>query len=83
MGGDWRCVASWGILVFAWMEMGTKVVLWVPCVGGVRSNEAHKMRLRVKEAIVDVKRGQLDVFSPEPFWRAAAQAHATQTRSST
>lgn len=73
-GGFEKIVVYWGLLETAQKELGTKAVSWVPFVGGVITDESQEMRIRLKLAVVDVKTGQWDMFSPEPFDDAASSA---------
>ncbi len=57
----------WGLLETARESLGTKVVSWAPVVGGVLPDESQKMRIRLKVAVVDVRSGSWDMFSPKPF----------------
>ena len=66
-GGADRIVVYWGILESGRENLATKVVSWVPFVGGVIPDENQRMRIRMKVAVVDVKSGTWEVFSPEPF----------------
>jgi hypothetical protein len=45
----------------------TKVVSWVPFVGGIVPDETQRMRIRLKVALVDVETGRWEMFVPEPF----------------
>jgi hypothetical protein len=60
-------VVYWGILETAREGLPTKVVSWVPLVGGVVPDENQRMRIRLKIAVVDVKTGRWEEFSPEPI----------------
>ena len=66
-GGYERIVVYWGVLETAKKGYATKSVSWVPLVGGAIPDESQQMRIRLKMAVVDVKNGQWDMFSPEPF----------------
>lgn len=74
-GGYEKIIAYWGLLETAQKGLGTKVVSWVPFVGGVIPDESQEMRIRLKVAIIDVKSGQWDIFTPEPFHDATTSAH--------
>jgi len=80
-GGYERIVAYWGLLETAQKGYGTKVVSWVPFVGGVIPDEGQEMRIRLKVAVVDVKSGQWDMFSPEPLQDTAISARYTRESS--
>lgn len=80
-GGFERIVAYWGLLETAQKGFATKAVSWVPFVGGVIPDEGQEMRIRLKVAVVDVRTGQWDMFSPEPFQDTAASARYTRESS--
>ncbi len=46
--------------------MGGKAVSWLPIVGGVIPDETQHMRIRLMVAVIDVRTGQWESFSPEP-----------------
>ena len=73
-GGYEKIIAYWGLLETAQKGLGTKAVSWVPFVGGVIPDESQEMRIRLKVALVDVKSGQWDIFTPEPFHDSAISA---------
>lgn len=66
-GGNEKMVVYWGLLESGSVKHGTKVVSWIPLVGGLVKDETQRMRIRLKVAVVDVKTGQWDMFLPEPF----------------
>jgi hypothetical protein len=66
-GGNERLVVYWGLLETGRENLATKVVSWVPFVGGLVPDETQRMRIRLKVAVVDVKTGQWEIFTPEPF----------------
>jgi len=80
-GGFEKIVAYWGLLETAQKGFATKAVSWVPIVGGAIPDEGQEMRIRLKVAVVDVKSGQWDMFSPEPFQDTAASARFTRESS--
>lgn len=80
-GGYERIVAYWGLLETAQKGLGTKAVSWVPFVGGAIPDEGQEMRIRLKVAVVDVRSGQWDMFSPEPFQDNAVSARYTRESS--
>lgn len=80
-GGYEMIVAYWGLLETAQKGYGTKAVSWVPFVGGAIPDEGQEMRIRLKVAVVDVKSGQWDMFSPEPFRDTAVSARYTRESS--
>jgi len=64
-GGYEKIIAYWGILETAQENLATKTVSWVPIVGWGIPDQKQKMRIRLKVAVIDVKTGQWDMFSPE------------------
>ena len=80
-GGFERIVVYWGLLETAHKGYATKTVSWVPLVGGAIPDEGQQMRIRLKVAVVDVKGGQWDMFSPEPFEDTAASSRYTRESS--
>jgi hypothetical protein len=69
------------VLETAQKGIGTKVVSWVPLVGGAIPDETQDMRIRLKVAMVDVKSGQWDMISPEPFRDVSVSARYTRESS--
>ena len=65
--GAEKIVAYWGILETGSENLATKVISWVPFVGGALPDQVQRMRIRLKVALVDVKSGQWQMFMPEPF----------------
>ena len=66
-GGADKLLVYWGLLETGRENLATKVVSWVPFIGGVLPDETQRMRIRLKVAVVDVKTGQWEMFTPEPF----------------
>jgi hypothetical protein len=66
-GGYEKMVIYWGLLEAGRENLATKSVSWVPIIGWAVPDETQRMRIRMKVAIVDVRSGQWDMFSPEPF----------------
>jgi hypothetical protein len=65
--GHQKVVAYWGVLETGRESLVTKVVSWVPFVGGIVPDETQRMRIRLKVALVDVETGRWEMFVPEPF----------------
>ncbi len=76
-----RIVAYWGLIETAQKGLATKTISWVPLVGGAIPDEGQEMRIRLKVAVVDVRSGVWDMFSPEPFHDTAASARYTRESS--
>lgn len=66
-GGADKLLVYWGLLETGREDLATKAISWLPFVGGAISDETQRMRIRMKVAVVDVKSGQWEMFSPEPF----------------
>ena len=66
-GGYEKLMVYWGLLETGREDMATKVVSWIPFIGGAIPDETQRMRIRMKVVIVDVQSGQWDMFSPPPF----------------
>ena len=60
-------VCYWGTLETAQRQHGTKILSWVPIVGGVVPDETQQMRIRLKVAVIDVRSGNWSVFTPEMY----------------
>lgn len=69
-----KIMVYWGILETAQKNKSAKVLSWMPLVGSIIPDESQKMRIRLKVALVDVKTGQWDAFSPQPFQDSADSA---------
>lgn len=66
-GGYETVIVYWGILESASKDLGGKAISWVPVIGGVIPDETQHMRIRLMMALIDVRTGQWESFSPEPF----------------
>ena len=64
-GGFETIVAYWGMLETAQEDMVTKVVSWVPFVGGVIPDEQQRMRIRLVAVLIDVRSGAWESYAPE------------------
>jgi hypothetical protein len=56
----------WGALESAVQGQATKVVSWVPIVGGAFPDETQLLRIRLKLVIVDTRTGDWATRAPEP-----------------
>lgn len=74
-------VAYWGFLETTQKGLATKAVSWMPFVGGTIPDKNQLMRIRLKVAVVDVRTGQWDVFSPTAFQDNAMSARHTRESS--
>ena len=79
--GAGKILVYWGVLETGRQGLGTKVVSWVPFVGGLLPDETQRMRIRLKVAVVDVQTGQWEMFAPEPFEDADASGRYTRVSS--
>jgi len=66
-GGYETVIVYWGVLESASKGLGGKAISWIPIIGGVVPDETQQMRIRLMMAVIDVKTGQWESFSPEPF----------------
>ncbi len=57
----------WGLLESGSENLATKTVSWVPIVGWTLPDEAQKMRIRLKVAIMNARTGQWEIFVPKSF----------------
>ena len=80
-GGYEQIVVYWGLLESGRENLVTKTVSWVPIVGWALPDETQRMRTRMKVAVVDVRSGRWDMFSPEPFEDTDASAALTRAQS--
>src|SRR3990172_1997639 len=80
-GGYEKMMVYWGLLETGRENLATKVVSWVPIVGWALPDETQRMRIRMKVAIVDVRSGQWNMFSPEAFEDVGASGLYTRVSS--
>ncbi len=66
-GGYDTVIVYWGMLESATEGLGGKAISWVPVIGGIVPDETQHMRIRLMMAIIDVRTGQWDTYSPEPI----------------
>jgi len=71
----------WGLLETGREDLATKIVSWIPFIGGAIPDESQRMRIRMKVAIVDVKSGRWDMFLPPPFEDTDASGRFTRISS--
>lgn len=79
--GAAKLIVYWGLLETGRQDLGTKAVSWFPVVGGLLPDETQRMRIRLKVSVVDVKTGQWETFSPEPFEDTDASGRYTRVSS--
>ena len=80
-GGHEKIVCYWGVLETAQTNFITKTVSWVPVAGWALPDESQHMRIRLKVALVDVRTGSWDMFSPPPSDDAAVSARFNRAAS--
>ncbi|QBH95589.1 aminopeptidase [Limnobaculum zhutongyuii] len=66
-GGQDKIIVYWGQLESGSENEVTKVVSWVPFVGGVLPDETQHMRIVLRVALIDVLSGRWVTFTPEVF----------------
>ena len=66
-GANEAIICYWGILESGRQDLATKTVSWVPVVSWVTPDQREHMRLRLKLAVIDVRTGNWNMLSPEPF----------------
>jgi hypothetical protein len=66
-GGYDTVVVYWGMLESATEGHATKAISWVPIIGGIVPDETQQMRIRLMMAVIDVRTGQWETYSPEPI----------------
>jgi len=80
-GGIEKIFVYWGILESGTRNLATKTVSWVPIIGQGIPDESQEMRIRLKVALIDVKTGQWEIFTPEVFQDSASSARANRAES--
>ena len=71
----------WGILESGTSNLATKTISWVPIVGSAIPDQTQEIRIRLKIALIDVRTGQWEMFSPKVFEDTAASASLTRAQS--
>ncbi|MCP4702934.1 MAG: aminopeptidase [Gammaproteobacteria bacterium] len=79
--GIQKIFVYWGVLEAGSKNLATKIVSWVPIAGWGIPNESQEIRIRLKVALVDVKTGQWDIFTPKVFEDKAYSARANRAAS--
>ncbi len=80
-GGAEKLIVYWGLLETGREDLATKAISWFPFIGGALTDETQRMRIRMKVAVVDVRSGQWDMFSPEPFDDSGSSARYSRVSS--
>lgn len=76
-----KILVYWGVLESGTKNLVTKTVSWVPIVGSAIPDQSQEIRIRLKVALVDVKKGQWEIFVPKVFEDTAFSASLTRERS--
>ena len=66
-GGYETVIVYWGMLESAAEGLGGKAISWVPVIGGIVPDETQHMRIRLMMAVIDVRTGQWETYTPEPI----------------
>lgn len=66
-GGQNKIMVYWGQLESGSENEVTKVVSWVPLVGGILPDETQHMRIVLRIALIDVVSGRWTTFTPKVF----------------
>ncbi len=79
--GAEKLIVYWGLLETGREDLATKAISWFPFVGGAITDETQRMRIRMKVAVVDVRSGQWEMFSPEPADDSASSGRYSRVSS--
>lgn len=71
----------WGVLESGTRNLATKTISWVPIVGRAIPDQTQEIRIRLKVALIDVKTGQWEMFSPKVFEDKALSASLNRAQS--
>jgi len=77
-GGIETIVVYWGVLESGTENLATKTVSWLPIVGRAVPDESQHMRIRLKIAVVDVRSGHWEIFTPATHDDTAYSARLTR-----
>jgi hypothetical protein len=69
-----KILVYWGVLESGTRNLATRSVSWVPIVGWTVPDKAQEVRIRLKVALIDVRTGQWEMFSPKTFEDTAYSA---------
>lgn len=62
--GAEKIIVYWGLLEAESDGLATKAVSWVPLAGWMVPDESQRMRIRLKLALIDVRTGQWEAYTP-------------------
>ena len=71
----------WGVLESGTRNLATKTISWVPIVGRAIPDQTQEIRIRLKVALIEVKTGQWEMFSPKVFEDTALSASLSRAQS--
>lgn len=71
----------WGVLESGTRNLATKTISWVPIIGGAIPDQTQEIRIRLKVALIDVKSGQWEMFSPKVYEDTATSASLNRAQS--
>ncbi len=74
-------VVYWGLIESGIENLATKTVSWIPVLGSVLPDEAQSMRIRLKVAVVDVRSGRWEMWTPELLDDRAYSARINRAQS--
>lgn len=74
-GAD-KLVVCWGVLETNQEDLPAKTISWRPLSGENLHDAKQRLRMRIKIAIVGVKSGQWEMFTPEPFESSTIDSHS-------
>jgi len=71
----------WGVLESGTRNLATKTISWVPIIGGAIPDQTQEIRIRLKVALIDVKSGQWEMFSPKVYEDTATSGSLNRAQS--
>lgn len=80
-GGIEKLFVYWGVLESGTRNLATKTISWVPIIGGAIPDQTQEIRIRLKVALIDVKSGQWEMFTPKVFEDTATSASLNRAQS--
>ncbi len=80
-GGYSHILCYWGTLETATEDKATKALSWVPVAGAFIPDEAQRMRIRLKAALIDVGSGGWKMITPDPIDDSALSSDLTRVKS--
>jgi hypothetical protein len=80
-GGYTHILCYWGALETASEDKATKAISWVPVAGAFIPDEAQRMRIQLKAALIDVESGRWSMIIPDPIDDSAISSGLTRVRS--